>query len=71
MEAQRGPVTPLFPLMVNEIELESSILTPQPRGSISSSWGVCHMHPALHLDLLTGQQSDEHYLSTSVCQALP
>ena len=44
----------LFPLMVNEIELESSILTPQPRGSIASSWGACHTHPALHLDILTG-----------------
>ena len=51
---QRSPVTPLVPSMVNEIELESSILTLQPRGSVSSLWGACHVHPPLHLLLLTG-----------------
>ena len=65
MKAQRSPVTPLVPSMVNEIELESSVLTPQPRGSVSSSWGACHVHPPLHLHLLTGpavrQTRFEHF----------
>ena len=54
MEAQTVPVTPLVPSTVNEIELESSVLTPQPRGSVSSSWSACHVHQPLHSHLLTG-----------------